>query len=103
MLKKDNVDSYVHYFQKNCSKLGVERLGFGPDSTSPCACDHGQALSLLEPRVLRRRIFIRIKAANVHKKHVVVCKMVYTCLLLLAIKFGEVNLELICVRLSQEW
>lgn len=95
--------SCVHYFQKHCSEFGVERWGFEPDSTSSCACNCGQALSLLQPWVLSHRIFVRIKAANVHKKHIVVCKMVYTCLLLLAIKFVEVNLELICIRLSQEW
>lgn len=66
----------------------------------PCACDHGQALSLLELWVLSHRIFIWIKEANGYKKHIVICKMVYTCQLLLSIKFVEVNLKLICKIIS---
>lgn len=39
----------------------------------------GKALSLLEPCVLGPRILVRIKEANVHEKHFLIGKMVYTC------------------------
>lgn len=53
----------------------------------------GKALSLLEPWVLCSRISVRIKEANVYEKHFVIHKVVYTCQLLLSIKFMEENLK----------
>lgn len=72
------MDSCVSYLERTALNLEL-RDGVCARLYLTCACDHGQALSLLEPWVLSHRTFARIKEADVHKKHIVICKMVYTC------------------------
>lgn len=58
--------------------VNFELRDWGLCLTLPHVCvTLGQALSVLEPQVLSRRIFIRIKEANVYRKLFVICKMVY--------------------------